>query len=94
MYRDRSSDRRSGLDRRVSKEPSYSGPERRQLKYRRIGIDRRGSLPAVCIYCGSVRDSQGDWTKDQEPLHAGDNPRTGICIECSKEKFPQFYTAI
>jgi len=94
MYLVRSSERRSGTDRRVNEDKSYSGPERRQLKHRRIGIDRRGSLPAVCIYCGSVRDSQGDWSKDQAPLHPSEKPRTGICIDCSKEKFPQFYAAI
>lgn len=94
MFQVRSSDRRSGIDRRNGENPSYSGPERRQLKYRRIGIDRRGSLPAVCIYCGSVRDPQGDWTKDQAPLHPDVEPRTGICIDCSKEKFPQFYATI
>jgi len=94
MFQTRSSDRRSGADRRNGGNPSYSGPERRRLKYRRIGLDRRGSMPAVCMYCGSVRDSQGDWTQDQAPLHPDIKPRTGICIDCSKEKFPQFYAAI
>jgi len=94
MYRIRSSDRRSGLDRRNGGNPSYAGPERRQLKHRRIGIDRRGSLPAVCIYCGSVRDSEGNWVNGQAPMDPNEKPRTGICMDCSKEKFPQFYAAI
>jgi len=37
-------DRRSGKDRRLGGASSYNGPERRSLKYRRSGIDRRTTL--------------------------------------------------
>jgi hypothetical protein len=94
MYHVRTPERRSGLNRRISADHNYIGPERRKLKFRRIGLDRRGTLPTVCIYCGQIRSAQGEWQASPESLDPAVKPRTGICTDCSKEKFPQFYSGI
>ncbi len=85
-------DRRSGLDRRTDATALYTGPERRELKYRRLGLDRRGLLGNVCTYCGNVCGDKGGWFQGAAAVEPTVECRNGICAECSSEKFPQFYS--
>ncbi len=92
MEQARVSDRRVGGDRRKGGTSTYTGPERRKLTYRRLGLDRRGLLPAVCMYCGKTCGDQKGWSKDSLTIETTAECRMGICADCSSRKFPQFYT--
>ena len=90
MQQRRTSDRRTGLNRRREDASPYTGPERRQLKHRRIGLDRRGLLANNCIYCGSSC-GQGDLSASSSTTEANVESRDGICTDCSSKKYPQYY---
>lgn len=92
MKERKTTDRRSGLERRMEGAHAYTGPERRQLKHRRIGFDRRGLLPNVCIYCGKVCGADGGWVQGDATISATVECRDGICGDCSLERFPQYYS--
>jgi len=92
MEEERVSDRRTGHDRRVGGAVAYSGPEKRTLKYRRVGLDRRGLLHTVCLYCGQSCDDQRSWSHNSVTIETTADFRMGICSDCSSKKFPQFYT--
>ena len=84
MEQVRTSERRSGRDRRTAGTYLYTGPERRTLKHRRSGFDRRNGLTAFCIYCGEVCSPPA--------MEISVGRRTGICPDCCSNWFPQFYT--
>jgi hypothetical protein len=92
MEQARVSDRRVGGDRRKGGTSTYTGPERRILKYRRTGLDRRDLLPAICMYCGKTCGDQIGWSKNSVTIETSVETRMGICTECSSRKFPQFYS--
>ena len=80
------SDKRIIRDRRMRGAFSYSGPERRDLKYRRSGE------AAICIYCGEVCGDSRGWNQGESTLETTVEGRGGICTDCSSKRFPQFYT--
>ena len=86
MEQVRTSERRSGRDRRTHGASSYSGTERRSLMYRR-GLDL-----VACIYCKKVCDAYGNWSQTASVTENITEYRAGICPECSSTRFPQFYT--
>ena len=86
------SDRRTGLDRRTTGSYLYTGPEKRKLKHRRLGLDRRGLLGNVCIHCGKVCGADNGWVQSDSTVEPTVECRNGICVDCSSEKFPQFYS--
>jgi len=91
----RTNDRRAGCDRREDAAgAAYVGPERRQLKHRRIGIDRRGLLPNVCVYCGKVCGADGGWIQDASGSEPTVECRNGICADCASEKYPPYKTDV
>ncbi len=94
MEQVRSSERRTSCDRRVGGAYPYTGPERRKLTHRRLGLDRRGLLPSVCIYCGKACGADRGWSQGAATIEKTVKCRNGICIDCSAKKFPQFYTDI
>ena len=92
MEQVRAWDRRTGHDRRMGGGAAYTGPERRALRYRRSGTERRTGWPAVCIYCGQVIGDHSGWSQASETIESTVECRTGICMECSAKRFPQFYS--
>ena len=86
----RESSRRMGTDRRTGGAFAYRGSERR-LADRRSGRDRRAEWPAVCIYCGKAYGVQEDWIQGTSTIESKIEFRSGVCPDCSTEKFPQFY---
>ena len=92
MKQRRTADRRTGFERRLTDASEYPGPERRKLKHRRIGLDRRGLLGNICIYCGKVCGADKGWAQSDSTAEPTVECRHGICADCSFEKFPQFYT--
>jgi hypothetical protein len=84
------SDRRMGRNRRMKGTATYTGTEKRSLKSRRSGIDRR-TQPAVCIYCGKVCGSGSNWSQGAATIETTTKCRKGICTDCSSNRFPQFY---
>ena len=94
MVNRRTEDRRSGHDRREAATGAYAGPERRTLKHRRIGIDRRGLVPNVCVYCGRVCGSDGGWIQDTSGVAPTVECRNGICEDCAAEKYPPYVTDV
>ncbi len=71
---------------------TYADPERMNVTYGRSRIDQKSSWPAVCLYCGKVCGGGNDWTQAADTLETAVEHRTGICIDCSTKRFPQFYT--
>lgn len=71
---------------------TYTAPERRRVKFKRSSIDRKSNWPSVCIYCGKVCGGSNDWTQTADTIETTVEHRTGICIDCSLKRFPQFYT--
>ncbi len=90
MKKRKKTDRRAGFDRRLGGDATYTGTERRKLKHRRLGLDRRGLLPNVCIYCGKVCGDGGGWYQGDSTAETTVECRNGICADCSSEKFPQY----
>ena len=86
MEQVRTSERRSGHDRRMSGASSYTGPERRSLRYRR-DLDL-----IACIYCKKVCDVHGGWDQNASTTKSVNECRAGICPDCSSERFSKFYS--
>lgn len=87
---------RRTTERRTSKERRYQdvaimAPDRRIKLDRRSGSDRRTGLPSVCVCCGKVCKSHKEWLQGAVTQETKIEYRTGICMECSKKKFPQYY---
>ncbi len=47
----------------------------------------------LCVTCGKARDYKGNWTIIENFDQGKEQFRNTICVECSKSKFPQFYTS-
>ncbi len=86
MEQGRTSERRNGHDRRMGGASSYTGPERRSLRYRR-GLDY-----LVCIYCKKVCDANGNWNQTSSVTENINECRAGICPDCSSKRFSHFST--
>lgn len=85
MKRTGTSDRRSGHDRRQGGASSYTGPERRQVKY------RRNADFIACRHCKKVCDANGSWGPNASTPDTISTFRAGICPECSSKGFTPFY---
>ena len=92
MEQIRTSERRSGSDRRASGTCLYTGPERRKRTHRRNGFDRRLGWPTVCVFCGTVCGTNKGWVQGATTIETTVENQIGICSECSPKKFPQFYS--
>ena len=92
MQQVRTSERRSGRDRRTNSLSLFTGPEKRRLKHRRSGFDRRKGWPTVCVYCGNVCGTNKGWIQEATTIETTVECQIGICSDCSPKKFPQFYT--
>jgi len=92
MVQLRTSERRSGRDRRSIAPYPYKGPERRARKHRRSGYDRRNGWPTVCVYCGKACEPDKGWVQGAATIETTVQSQVGLCVECSHKKFPQFYT--
>jgi len=94
MEQVRTSERRSGRDRRMGRASSYIGPERRGINHRRSGFDRRIGWPTVCVYCGNACGVNQGWVQGATTIETTVASQVGMCSECSPKKFPQFYSNI
>ena len=74
MDKVRASERRSGRDRRTNGTVQYTGPERRVLKHRRSGFDRRKGWPTVCVYCGTVCGTNKGWLQEATTIETTVEP--------------------
>ena len=92
MQQVRKSERRSGVDRRIKATSAYDGPERRVLRHRRNGLDRRNGWPTVCVYCGNVCDTNKSYVQKVPTVEISVENQVGMCADCSAKKFPQFYS--
>lgn len=72
-------DKRIILDRRMRGFSSYTGPERRHLKYRRSGE------ASICIYCGKICGDSKGW-QDSSVNDPAVEARRGICVACASKK--------
>ena len=92
MEQRRIADRRIGRDRRTTRTSAYTGPERRSIRFRRNGFDRRKEWPPICAYCGKVCGD--DWKSIQafSTVESTVESLISICPDCSKKRFPQFYS--
>ena len=79
-------DRRSCRDRRMGGTFTYTGPERRSLKYRRSG------RTTVCLYCGKVCGDQKGWIKGSFTIETAAGYLIDICTDCSSKRVQKFYT--
>ena len=85
MERNGTLERRSGRDRRNGGASSYTGPERRRVKYRRTADF------IACIHCRKVCDSNGTWGSNASTPDTIAQFRAGICPECSSKGFTPFF---
>ena len=79
-------ERRLGRDRRIEGVSPYAGPERRS------GFDRRKGLPPVCAYCGRVLGGGKSWTQGASTVESTVESMMSICTDCSRKRFPRFYS--
>ena len=85
-------DRRTGHDRRKIKTSEYTGPERRRIEFRRSGFDRRKEWPPICTSCGKVCGVSRWRIQGFSTVEATVESLISICPDCSKKRFPQFYS--
>lgn len=92
MRQTRAGERRSGVDRRSGPSPFFNGPERRKTAFRRNGLDRRAGWPAVCVCCGKICNGHREWSREAVTIDTEFESRPGLCADCSRRRFPQFYS--
>jgi len=85
-------ERRTGRDRRTIRTPEYNGLERRKKRYRRSGSDRRRGWPPTCTFCGKICGVSRLWTQGFSTVESTVESSISICPDCSKKRFPQFYS--
>jgi len=92
MEQRRVTDRRTGRDRRTIRTSEYTGLERRSIRFRRSGFDRRKGWPPICTYCGKVCGVSRWWSQGFSTVEFTVESLFSICPECSEKRFPQFYS--
>ncbi|MFC1829212.1 hypothetical protein ACFL0O_06345 [Thermodesulfobacteriota bacterium] len=92
MEQRRVADRRTGRDRRTIGTSAYTGLERRSIRFRRSGFDRRNGWPPICTFCGKVCGVNRKWSQGFSTVESTIENLITICPDCSKKRFPQFYS--
>ena len=64
-----------------------------ELKWAREEIKTLRDILPICSFCKKIRDDKGYWTKVEEYIirHTDMQFSHGICLECAKEHYPEFY---